>query len=374
VHLFKKKRSAKAKPGKFWWFQFYFRGKRYRESTKQTNKQKAYDIAAAFRLRLIEGELNIKRKEAAPAFSNAIDEFLQWAADEHKEHPGTTERYTKAGKPLKSFFKQTPIDQITIEDVQKYRRRRTAAISEHTKRNLTPAAINLELAVLRMMFNYFVDIEKITTNPVSKRRGKRGVFLEVHNEQMNVLCHEDEEKYLAVADQPHKDLAIVMLECGMRPEEIARIERPNVHLDQSYVFNPYGKTKAARRRIPLTARAADVLRERMKQVKGANLFPDPKDSSKPMGKVNHDHDRAVKRAGLKKFRLYDLRHTFATRFIEAGGDLLTLAQLLGHSSLKMVMRYAHPGAEHHVAAIKKLEDFNNARKIEQGSDETAYVN
>ncbi|MEQ1765014.1 MAG: tyrosine-type recombinase/integrase, partial [Pyrinomonadaceae bacterium] len=55
--------------------------------------------------------------------------------------------------------------------------------------------------------------------------------------------------------------------------------------------------------------------------------------------------------------LYSFRHTFATRFLERRpGDLLTLAALLGHSSLRMVMRYAHPSDEHKFDAIKSMEE------------------
>ena len=42
------------------------------------------------------------------------------------------------------------------------------------------------------------------------------------------------------------------------------------------------------------------------------------------------------------FRFLDLRHTFAARYVEAGGSLAMLQEILGHSSLKMVMRYAKP--------------------------------
>jgi integrase len=52
--------------------------------------------------------------------------------------------------------------------------------------------------------------------------------------------------------------------------------------------------------------------------------------------------------------IYSFRHTFATRFIESGGDLLTLASILGHSSLRMVMRYAHPSDNHKFEAIKRM--------------------
>jgi integrase len=57
------------------------------------------------------------------------------------------------------------------------------------------------------------------------------------------------------------------------------------------------------------------------------------------------------------FRLYDLRHTFATRAVAAGADLPTLSELLGHASIQMTMRYVHPAAEQKRLAIEKFEKF-----------------
>ena len=69
---------------------------------------------------------------------------------------------------------------------------------------------------------------------------------------------------------------------------------------------------------------------------------------------------AIKRAGLTPFRLYDLRHTWATRAAMAGVDLVTLAAMLGHSRLQMVMRYAHPTEEHQHNAMLKIEAYQAA--------------
>jgi len=54
------------------------------------------------------------------------------------------------------------------------------------------------------------------------------------------------------------------------------------------------------------------------------------------------------------FRLYDCRYTFATRAVESGIDLLVLSSILGHSNLKMVMRYAHPSEKLKADAIKQI--------------------
>jgi integrase len=66
------------------------------------------------------------------------------------------------------------------------------------------------------------------------------------------------------------------------------------------------------------------------------------------------------RAKIKgHFRLYDLRHTFATQAVASGTDLPTLSSLLGHASILMTMRYVHPAAEQKRGAIEKFEKFRS---------------
>ena len=85
-----------------------------------------------------------------------------------------------------------------------------------------------------------------------------------------------------------------------------------------------------------------ILRERLKTPGCPYVFPCETDADRPIPKVNNAHDRAVRDSKVAPFRLYDLRHTWATRAAEAGIDLVTLAAMLGHSRIQMVMRYAHP--------------------------------
>jgi integrase len=75
-------------------------------------------------------------------------------------------------------------------------------------------------------------------------------------------------------------------------------------------------------------------------------------------------DAAVENAGIKQhFRLYDLRHTFATRAVAAGVDLPTLSAILGHTSIQMTMRYVHPAEEQKRSAVGKLETFRLAGSV-----------
>ena len=77
----------------------------------------------------------------------------------------------------------------------------------------------------------------------------------------------------------------------------------------------------------------------------------------PILKINAAHTATVIRCKVAPFRLYDLRHTWATRAAMAGVDLVTLAAMLGHSRIQMVMTYAHPMEEHQSQAMKKIESF-----------------
>ena len=173
----------------------------------------------------------------------------------------------------------------------------------------------------------------------------------------------ERRRYLSKATPVLRDVATLMLETGMRPEEVYRIQPRNVHLAQSYLFNPFGKTKAAKRKIRLTAAAHSILSERLQKCDGPYLFPHTLDPNRPVPKVSDAHERAVRDSGVAPFRLYDLRHTWATRAVEAGVDLVTLAAMLGHSKINMVMRYAHPTQEHQTAAMKKMEQHVLAQQI-----------
>ena len=62
----------------------------------------------------------------------------------------------------------------------------------------------------------------------------------------------------------------------------------------------------------------------------------------------------LKRAGIKKIRFYDLRHTFASQLVMSGVDLNTVRELLGHADLKTTLIYAHLSQNHKKQAVNVL--------------------
>ncbi len=63
----------------------------------------------------------------------------------------------------------------------------------------------------------------------------------------------------------------------------------------------------------------------------------------------------MKRAGLVDVRFHNLRHTAATMMVMSGVDLVTVKEILGHSSIEMTMRYSHPTTDGKMSAAKALE-------------------
>jgi hypothetical protein len=67
---------------------------------------------------------------------------------------------------------------------------------------------------------------------------------------------------------------------------------------------------------------------------------------------------------IKRFRLYDLRHTFLTRLGEAGADAFAIQKVAGHSTITISQRYVHPTEERIEDAFSRLERYN-AKKAEE---------
>lgn len=71
---------------------------------------------------------------------------------------------------------------------------------------------------------------------------------------------------------------------------------------------------------------------------------------------------AVKRSGVSKITVHDLRRTAASRLLDAGVDHITIASILGHTDLRMILRYAQSSKAKR-KAVKRLEKQNRAKIV-----------
>ncbi len=342
------------KRGGVYWYDFWFRGQRIRESTGLTNKTAAQQAEAIRKAGVAEGRVGIARREPCPKFEDFVNnDYLPWSERQHAAHPRTHIRYKTSSHPLIKFFGKLPLDAITSSHVEKFKQVRSEEVSS--------AATNRDVAALRFMLNYAMRKGMIVKNPVHGVR-----LLPEGPGAMRIISQEEQRKYLAKANKLLRDVATIILETGMRPGEVFTIRKENVHLTHGYVFVPTGKTRFARRSIPLTDAAKAVLKRRVRAAKGPYILPHRHDPNKPLTTLKKSHAEALNDAKIKpQFRIYDLRHTFGSRSAMAGVDLPTLKELMGHSEISTTLRYIHPTPEHKQEALKKLQKFNTGQVFKE---------
>ena len=276
---------------------------------------------------------------------------MKWSKVNHAQKPDSFRRVEYSCQPLKEFFGETKVDSIEPKDIENYIIQRSAQISKKTKKPITRDTVNLELIALKTVFKRLISEDILVKSPAQEIKQ-----LAENERKFHVLNRDDENIYLIACPQPLRDVATVILETGMRPKEIYHLKRENVSIEKGFLQIEDSKTRSSNRKVWLSIRAAKVLRYRLEKFKGEYLFPKgEKDGAIANYQLNTQHRATLNRVGLK-FRLYDCRHTFATRVLENGTDLLTLASMLGHASLDEVMRYAHPSEKRKSEAIQQLQN------------------
>ena len=327
--------------------------------------------AQAHRL-VMAGKADLLELEVRP-FNEAAAAFLEFADGNHRDHPATSQRLRTSFASLNAFFKNAMIPTISegqIDDYASWRRR------EHKVRDVT---IRHDLHALSKFFQYAVKHNWCRDNPVRKAE----MPSDAESVRIRVLKDAEESKYFEKAERfpSLHDLGRLMLNQGCRPDELMALPQAHVDLVRGLLHIRRGKTKAAKRTLKLTAESKTILARRLDG--GAWVFKGKKAGSH-LTKLNNPHEKVLdtinpcsecgrmksehrsdeqarcrkyRRGSVLEFVLYDLRHTFATRMVEAGCSLPALAAILGHNGLRMVMRYVHPQQEHKDAAMVRYEQY-----------------
>jgi excisionase family DNA binding protein len=242
---------------------------------------------------------------------------------------------------LKPFFGKKDLGEISPLDVEAYRAQRLEA-------GIKKSTSNRELALLKRMFHLASDWGYAGGNPVTKVK----LFSERDNLKERVLTADEETRLLAHCAPHLRPIVVFALNTGMRRGEILGLRWDQI--DASGRSVRVTRTKGGRDRIvPLNDAAAGVVKAQRKTSHGSHVFPSMK-GREFMRTVDHSFGRACRLAGIVGLRFHDLRHTFATRLIRRGADIITVQALLGHYSVTVTQRYTHSGADEKRRAVEAL--------------------
>ena len=214
------------------------------------------------------------------------------------------------------------------------------------KRSL--ATVNNHLRVLSKMFSLAVNAELVTSNPCFKVKKFRP-----NNRRLRVLSDREEIDLFAELEDNDliRSITLFALNTGMRRGEIFNLQWPDVDLERDRII--VRKTKSSQERfVPRNKTVRELL---LFFVRTSDyVFPSPQTGGRIVD-LKKGFTRAVDEAGIRNFRFHDLRHTFATRLADAGTDVFTLKEILGHAEIKTTMIYVHANGEASRRAVAKLD-------------------
>ena len=195
------------------------------------------------------------------------------------------------------------------------------------------STVNASLRILRRVLRIAAEWGELTSVPKVR-------LLPGENHRELVLTSDEEARYLAAGNKLLADVATVLVDTCLRPEECNRLPWESISWDNGRhgtLLLTHGKTKAARRLLPLTPRVRTLLEARWEAAgKPAEGFVWPaltKSGHIEPSTLKKQHSKAIKLAKVRSFVLYNLRHTFLTRLGASGCDAWTLARIAGHSSI-----------------------------------------
>jgi len=175
-----------------------------------------------------------------------------------------------------------------------------------------------------------------------------------------ILAKEEEGRLLAACESVRApylgSLETLALNTGMRKGEILSLQWAQVDLTNRLIHVRNGKTVQSDRRIPMNDTTFEVLLNLSQRRKGDFVFPSYRKPGDRFRDLKVGFMRAIRLAGIRqRLRFHDLRHTFATRLVRAGVDLITVQHLLGHAKISMTARYAHSLADDKIPAVRRLD-------------------
>lgn len=183
-----------------------------------------------------------------------------------------------------------------------------------------------------------MEWEWVTDNPVLKIAKEK-----VRNLIERWLTLEEEQRLLDTSPPWLQEIILFALHTGMRRGEILDLQWSQVDLVRR-TLTILEQKNGGRDTLPLNATAAAVLQARaaVRPSCAAYVFINEAGHRRDGRNLLRSFYPAMRKAGIERFRFHDdLRHTFATRLIQAGVDVYTVQKLGRWKTISMVLRYAH---------------------------------
>jgi integrase len=271
--------------------------------------------------------------------------------------PRTLERYHEV---LTHFERILPnkkyVEAITRSDIDDYKVIRSRETVGPLKRPVSPATVNFEVTVLKTFFYYLIRERGIAMeNPCARSKPLRAEK-ERLKRRPPTYTQAETDNILAASDQTDRAIFATLLLTGLRKEELGHLAWSDVDLQHAGLRltakDGFAPKDYEEREIPLPPDLVQILRNLPREADW--VFASGNGNRLGRNEMLRRLKNVAERAGVKQANLHKFRHTYATRLLEDGCDIVTVQHLLGHSDLKTTRKYLSPDQERARKAVNRL--------------------
>lgn len=250
--------------------------------------------------------------------------------------------------------------------------------------DLKQKSINDLRITLHSLFQYAVDNGVIAKNPVTKSVKSRSKISTIKKEVLTLKEQRDFLDALSKSeyDEIYGNQFRLILQTGLRYGEMTALKwddidfankvihitkSMNIKYPEQQWVTEKPKTEAGIRDIPLTDEAVSILLGQKQKRKKTSIIPfefaeqvflSKRGNPIANAAYNQTITKICKENDLRNFSLHMLRHTFATRCIEAGMKPKTLQKIMGHSTLSMTMDlYVHITEDEKCKEMNEIQNY-----------------
>jgi integrase len=338
-----------------WGIEFYDEnGKRKRRIIQNAQSKKDAVLALNMQVQVeFRKEYRADSVQKEITFTEFAETYLNDYAKVNKKSWRSDFYYLNAN--LVPFFNNVFISKLNLHSVEKYKWKRV-------KDGVEKSTVNRELACLKKMMNKAIDWEFLHRNPVTGVK----LFSEKDHLKERVLNPEEEKRLLKSSVDYLKPIIKVAIHSGLRRGEILNLKWKDVDLERRELI--ITNTKSGKARVVPVNGVLFLEFQKLwnTRVESEYVFTNSS-TGKPFVDIKKAFKSAFKKANVQELRFHDLRHTFASRLVENGVDIITVKNLLGHSSVRVTERYTHSNNTQKRKAVELLA-CDNLSDICQISD------
>ena len=329
----------------------------------------------------------LRHGEAWPRLGEAVESYLAWIEAHPKRSKNThTQSKHYLTRVTELIGANVRVDRVTGAMVDRVVQSLRNTVSDLTGRPLSQWSVSLHLQKLGALYTWLTKQEK--RHAAEAKRAARSLHNPVDRDlvtqheggRVRFLTEAEAKQLIAATPEQMQWPVLAGLLCGLRLGEVTHLRPPphDIDLENGLLIvqeKPGWRIKTRERReVPIPDELRPVLERHVARYASEDwMCPSTIKRGQPITehrfgmifrRIAKDAGFATARNDPNKVTFHTLRHTFASWLVMRGVDLFTVAKLMGHSSIDMVVRvYGHLSPDHKRRAMAQLGAWLGSLKV-----------